>query len=273
MKKILKAIMAALFLSMSATAFAQCMTINQPGPPRIWDGARGCYVPQGTPALGTAVQRGYNPYIGQPQYYNGNSLPFGVRHGSSNECAGLFERIGRVAGANHGNDARHTENGGFAGYLVGKVFCTPPYAVVPTQPQLVRTVPDEEQASYERRAYPARSGGYTRCTVRSGANGSEIRETINVATPEDCAKVGEIVADAKQQVSERAPRKEAKLATYGREATRRDGHTCAHFLNGEVVVDYFDKSRNPEGIEIPSMGAGAQCRELKEKFKQANGLT
>ena len=125
MKKLFKTIMVAIFLSLSATAFAQCMTINQPGPPRIWDGARCCYVPQGTPALGTANSGVVQQYI-QPQYYNGNTLPFGVQHGSSNECAGLFERIGRVAGANHGNDARHTENGGFGGYILGKFFCPTP---------------------------------------------------------------------------------------------------------------------------------------------------
>lgn len=51
MVKTFKLIFAALLVSFGATALAQCMPMNAPGPPRIWDGARGCYVPQGTPDL------------------------------------------------------------------------------------------------------------------------------------------------------------------------------------------------------------------------------
>lgn len=51
MTKIGKFVFGALLISFFATVSAQCIPMNGAGPPRLWDGERGCYVPQGTPSL------------------------------------------------------------------------------------------------------------------------------------------------------------------------------------------------------------------------------
>ncbi len=58
MKKLFSYLIAALLLSFGATAFAQCIPMNAVGPPRNWDGVRGCWVPMGTPSVdsGSTVQ-------------------------------------------------------------------------------------------------------------------------------------------------------------------------------------------------------------------------
>ncbi len=58
-----------------------------------------------------------------PQPFYGSSYPVGVPMGNTGQCGGLAERLGRVIGANRGNDARNTENGGFLGYIAGGFFC------------------------------------------------------------------------------------------------------------------------------------------------------
>lgn len=78
MSKYLKSIVVAILVSLWATAQAQCVHPNAPGPPRFWDGSRGCYVFQGTPAVGAPVYNGrmVNPYpygVPQPVY---NPAPY-----------------------------------------------------------------------------------------------------------------------------------------------------------------------------------------------------
>ena len=65
MSQAFKILMAALLVSFGATAYGQCIAPNAPGPPRLWDGVRGCYVPQGTPS----VQQQYQQQILAPQMY------------------------------------------------------------------------------------------------------------------------------------------------------------------------------------------------------------
>lgn len=73
MTKIFQAIIATLLVSFSATALAQCIGMNAPGPPRHWDGARGCYVPMGTPELPQRQQGGYSyPSVQYGGYGNGS---------------------------------------------------------------------------------------------------------------------------------------------------------------------------------------------------------
>ena len=49
--------------------------------------------------------------------------PTGYAVGNHSQCGGLLERLGRVIGADRHNDMRHTEIGGFLGYLSGEIFC------------------------------------------------------------------------------------------------------------------------------------------------------
>jgi hypothetical protein len=87
-------------------------------------------IPPGSPPLGLVngmwcTQNNVQPQfqgIAQPVYI-GSGYPAGIPVGSGNQCAGLFERGGRVIGANRGNDPRNTENGGLLGYIVGSLFC------------------------------------------------------------------------------------------------------------------------------------------------------
>jgi hypothetical protein len=50
MVKGIKAPVSLVIFLWSVSVGAQCIDMNAPGPPRLWDGTRGCYVPQGTPA-------------------------------------------------------------------------------------------------------------------------------------------------------------------------------------------------------------------------------
>lgn len=67
MVKSFKFALASLLISFGATVFAQCLPMNAPGPPRLWDGERGCYVPQGTPSLNSFNNQ---QVIVGGQYYN-----------------------------------------------------------------------------------------------------------------------------------------------------------------------------------------------------------
>lgn len=139
----------------------------------------------------------------------------------------------------------------------------------PARPPVVDHFPEVQSA-----------GAGVLCTVEVTRNGNTSHTSINVGSLRDCHKVGGFatrVQEVRNENEKQAPSsnepQQKKLATYGKTATVRDGHTCAYLLNGEVVVDYFDKTRNPEGIELPSLGAGPRCQEMKKKFKTSNGLT
>lgn len=53
----------------------------------------------------------------------------------------------------------------------------------------------------------------------------------------------------------------------GRSAIEIDGRKCAYEHDGIVVEDFFDKTRNSEGILIPSEGAGPTCVAAKARAK------
>jgi hypothetical protein len=54
--------------------------------------------------------------------------------------------------------------------------------------------------------------------------------------------------------------------------TVKGGVTCALRHNDRLVADFFDKKKNPEGIEIPSQGAGEQCRAAIERVRKQAGI-
>lgn len=153
MKTFLKAAMAAILVSLSATAFAQCIPMNAPGPPRLWDGVRGCYVPQGTPALavgqpmvqGQIIQQQVQliPVQGQPGMFT-----FG---GNQHRCPALTGWtggvIGLVVGAAIGNNStlngqKLTLPGAAAGALAGTQI-----ACESVRPNVVAHVPPQGQHS------------------------------------------------------------------------------------------------------------------------------
>lgn len=86
-------------------------------------------IPPGSPPTGLVngmycTQNNVSPqFQGVAQPYYGSSIPMGMPVGNGGQCAGLFQQGGRVIGANRGNDARSTENGGLLGTLFGAVFC------------------------------------------------------------------------------------------------------------------------------------------------------
>lgn len=121
-----------------------------------------------------------------PFRYGGSGLPSGYTQGSSSMCRELLERIGRVAGANHGNDARHTENAGFGGWLAGNLFCpnqvvTQPVVVqhVTSNPQVVATstVTRRSLPSYAKEAPTRNAAGHT-CSVLDDA-GNKLVDFLN----------------------------------------------------------------------------------------------
>ena len=59
---------------------------------------------------------------------------------------------------------------------------------------------------------------------------------------------------------------------YGGQPAVKDGVTCALRHNDRLVADFFDKEKNPEGIEIPSQGASEQCRAAIERVRKQAGI-
>lgn len=50
---------------------------------------------------------------------------------------------------------------------------------------------------------------------------------------------------------------------YSGKPTEINGRKCAFVTTeGRLIADYFDEDRNPEGIKIPTEGAGPRCAEL-----------
>lgn len=129
MTKTLKLILAALLVSFGATVFAQCMPMNAPGPPRLWDGVRGCYVPQGTPAVysgnnGQVVTSDQDwgrilasQAIRIPQ---GQQIPNGYcSWGGRVENMAISGLIGAVVGVLAGDNRRAAAKGAALGMMVG----------------------------------------------------------------------------------------------------------------------------------------------------------
>lgn len=131
MAKTLKLILAALLVSFGATVFAQCMPMNAPGPPRLWDGVRGCYVPQGTPAVyngnnGQVITSGQDNDWGRilasqairiPQ---GQQIPSGYcSWGGRVENMAISGLIGAVVGVLAGDNRRAAAQGAALGMVVG----------------------------------------------------------------------------------------------------------------------------------------------------------
>ena len=125
MIKQFKLLMAILLVSCGATVFAQCIPMNAPGPPRYWDGVRGCYVPQGTPAVNTGTTT-TNSVFGTIQPYGQQvfSPGFAQNNGFTN-C----ELGGGVVRATLGSLAKHHTAqavilGAIGGGIVGNMYCS-----------------------------------------------------------------------------------------------------------------------------------------------------
>lgn len=131
MAKTLKFAFAAILVSFGATVFAQCIPMNAPGPPRHWDGVRGCYVPQGTPAVyngnnGQVVTSGQDQDWGRilasqairvPQ---GQQVPNGYCSWSGRaENMIVSGLIGAVVGVLAGDNRRAAAKGAALGMVVG----------------------------------------------------------------------------------------------------------------------------------------------------------
>ncbi len=209
------------FLTISQLASAICFqsqkAVPEGYPPMFQTGGMFC-TQNNVPPHVQGISQGV---VVQPVYVSGG-IPSGVPVGNASQCAGLFERGGRVIGANRGNDARSTENAGLLGYIMGSLFCP--------------TMNNQSQ----------------------GPRSVQLGQINNVSVVQPV-----VVTPSVRNV----------LPNYGTEATVRDGHTCAHNVNGVVVVDYFDRNRNPEGIELPSQGSGARCQEMRQTFKARNNLS
>lgn len=124
MIKQFKLLMAILLVSCGATVFAQCIPMNDPGPPRYWDGVRGCYVPQGTPAVNTGTTT-TNSVFGTIQPYGQQvfSPGFAQNNGFTN-C----QLVGGVVGATLGSLAKHHTAqavilGAVGGGIAGNMYC------------------------------------------------------------------------------------------------------------------------------------------------------
>lgn len=190
MKNFFRFLMAAILVSMSATAVAQCIHPNAPGPPRIWDGARGCYVPQGTPQLGAPIWNGGNPYpygVPQPAYGQPYGQPYGMPYGGVPVGVGLSNCavVGGLAGGTLGSLAKHHRGqavilGALIGGVVSQMVCInsqgqrvimqqPPAQAVASVPQYAFAnppVPAEQQvvAVSPQQLAPA-SGQGTFCNI------------------------------------------------------------------------------------------------------------
>ncbi len=106
------------------------------------------------------------------------AVPSGAVAGSSSQCAGVAERLGRVIGANRGNDARNTENGGFAGFLLGNLFCPAPQ---PVMAQTMQGVPANVQQGVVTSA-PQGDSGFM-CAVEG------IKEAFLVKDKSTCSQI------------------------------------------------------------------------------------
>ena len=112
---IYRILMAAILVSFGATVSAQCIPPNAPGPPRLWDGERGCYVPQGTPSLQTLQQRGQVVYVQQPQQFVGNQQVVGVGGGQQVLVSGQQQAVA----CTWGGRGENILGGGIIGGLLG----------------------------------------------------------------------------------------------------------------------------------------------------------
>ncbi len=132
--KFFKFLMAGLLVSFGATALAQCIPMNGPGPPRLWDGERGCYVPQGTPSLAQMQQQwhhggqqvivgpGGQQMVVYPQGYQNQmqAVPQALALANGfTKC----EAIGGLTGATLGSFAKnHRPQAMILGALAGGIF-------------------------------------------------------------------------------------------------------------------------------------------------------
>jgi hypothetical protein len=128
-----KIIMAFILVLFGSFVFAQCIPMNGEGPPRLWDGARGCYVPQGTPSVQYGQQSGQQiVYYGNNQQgFVNNGVPAQVFQPSGlpsgfNKC----EVVGGIAGGLLGSLFKHhtgqaTGLGAIAGGIAGDMYCGP----------------------------------------------------------------------------------------------------------------------------------------------------
>lgn len=167
MSKTCKLIFAMFLVSFFATVSAQCIPPNASGPPRHWDGERGCYVPQGTPRLGTQANANLIAFQQQQQQVvqqqavqqqqisqqqlnqvlaqQAIRVPFGQQvpqgycsWGGRIENLVVSGLIGAVMGNLVGGNRSATQKGAAAGMVVGLfVPCNTPQVIQQVVPQQV----------------------------------------------------------------------------------------------------------------------------------------
>lgn len=152
MANFLKSLILAVLVSFGATALAQCIPMQGPGPPRIFDPARGCYVPQGMQSQGYGGQIIAQPYYGgqqvvvtQPQYGYSAGVPmYGMgapMAGGLTQCQALGGIVGGVLGSFARNyQAQAIILGAVGGGIVGNALC------YNGQGQRVMVVPQQQVA-------------------------------------------------------------------------------------------------------------------------------
>ena len=109
-------LIAAVLASFGATTFAQCIPMNAPGPPRLWDPLGQCYVPQGTPQAGQTLVVPAGVQVLQPATAVAGGL---------NGCQTLGAITGGTLGSfAHNHRAQAIVLGLIGGGLVGNAICT-----------------------------------------------------------------------------------------------------------------------------------------------------
>lgn len=145
MATFLKSLILAFLVSFGATALAQCIPMNGPGPPRIFDPVRGCYVPQGMQSQGYGGQIIAQPYYGGqqvvavPQYgYPTNGIPVSAAPAG---CAVMGAGTGSLLGWL----LDHRSRGAVVGAILGGALGY--YACYNGAGQQVMTVPQQQQVA------------------------------------------------------------------------------------------------------------------------------
>lgn len=257
-------LMAALIVSFGATALAQCIPMNGPGPPRIWDTARACYVPMGNQTNGNqviGVQQVHQVQqiaIPAPTVINTMPAGYGYRNCTAEESirrAGLITAGGGLVGLLLRDNGRAAGTGAGLGLLyamgtdckVAVPLGAPPATVLG----------------------PSQSGGVTTQVLSSCQ--TEGWPNMRGLTPDECARVVAKLTGVTSPMSAQTPTQTSQSVSpfgngYDGQPTNVGGHTCAVIDNrGRVLADFLDATKNPKGIVVTS---GAACTAEKTAFAQ-----
>jgi hypothetical protein len=298
MKNVFRILMAAFLVSMSATAFAQCIHPDAPGPPRYWDGARRCYVVQGTPSLNTSYNYGVSPQMyGQPYYGQQYGQQYGMPYGGAPMGGGLSNCavVGGLAGGTLGSLAKHHRGqavilGALLGGVVGQMVCTNSQGqrVIVQQPQPMAQQYVQQQAFVAGPPIPAEQqvGGFPtmnqpvqRIHVPSDCDidGHPELQDLKGLTGKQCETVAKLAATrgtAQSDTVAQAPPAPVvqTTKTYGSVSGAKknaDGYPCfVGDKEGNLLADFMDAERNPyKEVAL----TGPQCKQLTARFASENG--